>query len=233
VARVAAGALVLFVAYLGPMGSVALGISGVLEGAWYVRQILVTAFLAVHAVGAFLITAREPAGGVRRGSVGKRLAAWVLRVCAVGPVLAVPLIWYLVFERGRFGYAFFLPLSYVLIVPCPALTMWRLRRLTCRVGRPKVAEHAAIAGCGLSGALAILLTMAVADVDWTPVIAGAFATVVVCYFWSVVLLLLVARGLRGAAREAREAWRAADASAAVEGAPVSGGGGEVLESRGQ
>jgi hypothetical protein len=54
--------------------------------------------------------------------------------------------------------------------------------------------------------------MAVADVDWTPVIAGAFATVVVCYFWSVVLLSLVARGLRGVAREAREAWRAADAA---------------------
>jgi hypothetical protein len=93
--------------------------------------------------------------------------------------------------------------------------MLRLQRLMRRVGRPRVAEHAAIAGVGLSALIA-----AIAVLSWATsyrgnaptYIAALAVAAMVFYFWCVGALFRVAYHLRAAAREARHAWREADAS---------------------
>jgi hypothetical protein len=104
--------------------------------------------------------------------------------------------------------------AHAMLVACPALVVWRLRWLTRRVGRPRVAEHAAIAGCELSVASACILWLggAWSERPWYWVFVLAVGTEVVCYFWCVGVMVVVARSLFAAAREAREAWRAADAA---------------------
>jgi hypothetical protein len=102
---------------------------------------------------------------------------------------------------------------YALLLACPALTVWRLRWLTRRVGRPRVAEHAAIAGCGLSAAVGVLYWVGEAwsERPWYVLFVLGVGTVVACYFWCLGVMVLVARSLSAAAREA---WREADAARA-------------------
>ena len=52
-------------------------------------------------------------------------------------------------------------------------------------------------------------------------IAGVTIAAVVFYLWATWMLLMIARSLRAAAREARAAWRDADASKPVPRTPTS------------
>jgi hypothetical protein len=223
VARVALGTGVVFAAYLGVVVSVGLfAIIGddelrVIGWRWVFELAIPMVVLAVNAVGAFLITAREPAGR-RRRRLGRwaawdRAAAWALRACGVGPIVGFG--WVLVYGIfDELGYLVFRA-SPVILMLCPALTMVRLQRLTQRAGRPRVAEHAAIAGCGLSAAfLGVWFTGL--EKGWVyAVFVVSIVTVLVCYLWCVGLLFMVTRSLCAATKEARAAWREADASGAA------------------
>ena len=213
VGTVAAGAIVAAAAYLAPFGMAALNAYNLLDRVWWARLVVLLLILLIHAVAAFLITVPEP-GPRRRGRVPDRVAAWALRLGSLGPMAALCLILYVTF-RGRWGdYSPWILLLQAAMIPCPALMMLRLQRLARRVGRPRVAEHAAIAGCALSVAAAALAVMGASfsrnqGVMW---MAGVTIAAVVFYLWATWTLLMIARSLRAAAREARAAWRDADAS---------------------
>jgi hypothetical protein len=216
VTKVAAGAALLLAGYLGPLVAIALSAIPAYERSALAQPAVAMAYLALHATGAFLVTAREP-GGRRRG-LADRLAAWALRLCSLGPLVAVPLFWYWMIwsSTGSVGrHMTLLEVLYGAILPCPVLTMLRLQRLMRRVGRPRVAEHAAIAGVGLSALVAaiVFVSWATSYRGHAPTYIAALAVAaVVFYFWCVGALARAAWHLRAAAREARRAWREADAS---------------------
>jgi hypothetical protein len=225
VARVAVGAVLICVAYvLWPlMGLASQMLDGVASqfivdsGLTKIVGIVVLGVpLAVHAVGVLLVTGREPGGRRTRGGLRDRGVALALRACGVGAAVAVPLSgWYVPYWYGPDWYQWLWTGAHVMLVACPALAVWRLRWLTVRVGRPRVAEHAAIAGCGLSVASACIFWLggAWSDRPWYWVFVLAFGIEVTCYLWCVGVMVMVARSLFAAAREARAAWRAADAAA--------------------
>jgi hypothetical protein len=217
VATVAAGAAVTAVAYLGPIVfTVAMNAETAIRQSWYAPSLVAMTFLTLHAAGAFLITRREP--GRRGRAPWDRPAAWALRLLSLGPVVALPWFLYLVMGPwpGPSRHEVLLAWLNAALIPCPALALTRVNRLMVRVGRPRVAEHAAIAGCGLSVAIAAAVVIGLTTHAYRgfPWIIVAIATGFACYFWSLWILFAAARELRAATRQARAAWRAADAAAA-------------------
>ena len=209
VAKVSTGTALLAAAYFGPAVSIGLPQVERFQRIWWLVPLVTWVFFATHAVGAFLLAAPEPR--TRRGA---GLAAWTLRLASLGPVIAVPLFWYLMLRSTITApYLTMLNGLNVPFVLCPALALLRVSRLLRRVDRPKLAAHAAIAGCALSGLSAVILLFALiswAQIDFAWAAAGTLAAAVL-YFWCVVVLQPAAYFLRAAAREARHAWREADA----------------------
>jgi hypothetical protein len=217
VARVARGAALVASAYVLPVFIVPLNRTGFLdpERVRYGRLLTLLALAAVHAAGAFLITLREPRWRDAFGDAGPRFARRALRACALTPVVAVAAFWVSILRGVGWDETVVLAICAVTIV-CPALTMLRLQQLTRRVGRPRVAEYGAIAGCGLSGAIAVSACVA-APAAWLSYPEWAVMTTAGCviaagvfYVWCTWMLLMIARALRAAAKQARAAWRAAD-----------------------
>jgi hypothetical protein len=213
VATVARGATVVSIAYLLPLAWIPLNSMRLLDKPWYARLLVSLLILSVHAAGALLITVREPG---RRAAVGERIAAWPLRVCSLAPILAGVLLAYMVLHGGARRAETTMVASQATLIACPALTMLRLQQLTRRLGRPRVAEYGAIAGCGLSGAAAAAVGFAVLSAwrayrEWAVMTtAGCAIAGAVFYLWCTWMLMMIARSLRAAAKQARAAWVEAD-----------------------
>ena len=216
VATVAAGAAVLAAAYLSPFAMIVLNAADLLDQSRLARLLVLLLMLALHAGGAILIAVPEPGPRRRRvrGTALRRLGTCALVLCSLAPIASLPLIAYAEVGGRWEDHATQVLVLQAAMIPCPALMMWRLRQLVLRLGRPRLAEHAVIAGTSLSVAAATIAVMSLRfsrneGVSW---IAGVTIAAGVFYLWSTWTLLTITRGLRGAAREARAAWRDADAA---------------------
>lgn len=177
-------------------------------------------------VGVWLLTRPQ-----RRGA-GDIALRWSLRFCAVLPAaVAAGVHWSFEFVgptlTDAWGIAAFFTLT-VGCAPIPALMFALLRRLAFRVLHPRLAEHAAIVGVGLSlTMLAIPVAVWVMSrADWARsdaamalVLAVAVASILFAG-WSALncerFALAFGRAYRGARRKWRDADRAAGADRAAE-----------------
>jgi hypothetical protein len=146
VATIAAGATLLFAAYSSPLLALGLIKTGIYQRYDFAGPVVLCVILLVHANGAWLITAAEPGPPAPRRP-WRRAATVALRLFATVPVAAV--VWFIYTTRkGGFVGDAKLLMTLSVLLACPALTMTQLQYLTRRLGRPRVAEHAFLAGFG-------------------------------------------------------------------------------------
>jgi hypothetical protein len=209
---VALGATLLFAAYLGPAAAFALGASGAFRINPFAGPVALSVIALLHANGVWLVTAGEP-GRSPDGRPWQRVVTVILRLVATAPVVAMTYFLHTMWRRGwEDDRALIVTMS--ALMACPALTMIRLQYLTRRLGRPRVAEHAFLAGFDLSLTLIIAATLATVShrSEWFLWIAGCMIAAAVFWMWSLWTLLMIAWSLWSAARQSGAAWRAADAA---------------------
>lgn len=181
-------------------------------------------------VGVWLLTRPQRRGARDRG------LRWGLRACSLAPIPALAIAhWQLgpFFAQTRTDELLsFLQMLFLTIglAPVPAMTFALLRRLALRVLHPRLAEHAAIVGVGLSATLVAIPLLVLAyhlgrwygDTYWTTrstaslVIPLAGAVFLVLFGgWSALncvrFTIAFARAYRGARRKWRDADRSAEA----------------------
>jgi hypothetical protein len=181
------------------------------------RTDVLAATFAFHALSIWILTTREP---LTPRLSPRQLLIWLTRLCSLGPALALTSQHYLLFiSRTLYRHSNVTMIClFCLYVPVPALTFLHLRRLATRIGRPRLAEHAAIVGVGLSSCLATFIALAFLPIPNTLTVTFTILPVA-CLLtftpWGLFLLARLTLAFRRAISESRTAWQQADSAAAA------------------
>lgn len=179
---------------------------------YLIRQSGMAGVLLLHALAIWILTVREP----RAPRLSHRqLGAWIARVCSLTPAAGVGLSAYLLFANLFFRAPYMFEVVIAFYTPVPALIFLHLRRLSARIGRPRLAEHAGIVGVGLS--LCFVAFVAVAFLPLVerarfPLVILPVACFILGYFWGLFLLLRLTVAFARAIAEARATWTHFDAA---------------------
>jgi hypothetical protein len=177
------------------------------------RQQVMAGILLVHALAIWVLTTREP----RTPRLSRRqLGIWIARLGSFGPAAGLGLSVVPTLAGSNLIHLNLLVLFIAFYVPVPTLLFLHLRRLSARIGRPRLAEHAGIVGIGLSicfAAFVAMIFLTLPDRFGTAVAILPVACFILGYFWALFLLLRLTVAFARAVGEARATWTQFDAAA--------------------
>lgn len=156
----------------------------------------------VFAAGVWLLTRPQP----RFGPSGPAWR-WSLRVVSLGPMI-LPGAEYLAIQAGIRGpvHIALLAVALFALSAIPVLLLIHLRRLALRVLDRSLAEHCAIVG--FAGSASFALSGSLLFFRLRPVIELVAATgVILCYLWTLYLLIRFTIAFARAQRASAKSWR--------------------------
>ncbi|HTW95073.1 MAG TPA: hypothetical protein VMD30_09785 [Tepidisphaeraceae bacterium] len=183
------------------------------------------AAMVFGAVGCFLISRDDRRRSLSRFSMLHRRALWLLPWLPA--VALIPIAFNLKNNNyfttpgyDAFGFPDLLAQLAPIVLILPIICFLRLRTLSRRLSRPRLAEHIAIVAVGYSASIVLLLVCAgfwhaVARNDSVYYILTAVPWAIVGLFvlWTTALLIVMTRSFFQSAALARRRWRQADAAA--------------------